>query len=47
MIIRVDRSRRLKRESKTDFYHEVIKDGKLFHGPRLEPQKRKMKKNTK
>jgi len=42
-----DRSKRLKGIPETDVYHEVIKNGKIIHGPHLEPKGKKDKKNQK
>lgn len=39
-----DRSRRLKGMDETDVYHEVWKNGKIIHGPHLEPKSKKKRK---
>jgi len=42
-----DRSKRLKGIPETDVYHEVIKNGKIIHGPHLEPKGKKGRKKQK
>ena len=42
--ITVDRSKRLKGKQETDVYHKVTNNGKIIHGPHLEPRKRKRNK---